>query len=726
MPRYSKLDKQTATVLERISDSFLVLDNKDLVVFLNKQAEKVFTTPRNNLIGKNIFSLYPGLKKTKTYSLYQKAQKTGKAQQIEEYFPTFNLWFRVSIYPSSDETSIYLHNLSKHKRSEKEREETLKLLNAIIDTAPIGFVLYDKKLTYRRVNKWLSEINNVPINKHIGKKPVEIVPSAGSKIQKNVKKVFTSGKQITSIEFSGKSNSNEDARYWQSSYFPIFSSQKEVMAVGAFVRDVTQRKKAEIQLKKREQEFRQLLQSTDQGIYGIDRKGNCTFINQAAADMIGVSYKQVIGKNMHRIVHHSTSKREPYPAEKCPIIHALTKNEGARVADEVFWKKDGSFFPVEYSSYPIIEDGKTVGAVVTFNDITKRKEYEEALRVSETRFKALFNANIIGVSIENAEGKVLEANDAFLNILGYTRQDMHEGLVNWKEATPPEYKRLTEKMLKRLIEKGINESYEKEYIRKDGTRIPVVVGNAVLDHKKKEGISFVLDITDQKEAEKRKDEFIGMASHELKNPITTIKAYAQFLQRYLQDYGDQDAVDYLSKMDKQIDRLTGLITELLDVTKINTGKLQLYKKMFNLDEVVEDAIENVRITAKKHRIIKLGKSRAMVEADRDRLSQVMINLLTNAIKYSPQSKKVIVKTTRKNGTITVAVQDFGIGIPKNRQKKIFERFYRINNQQSRGLSNLGLGLYIAREIIKLHKGKIWVESVEGKGATFYFTLPVAG
>ncbi len=232
------------------------------------------------------------------------------------------------------------------------------------------------------------------------------------------------------------------------------------------------------------------------------------------------------------------------------------------------------------------------------------------------------------------------------------------------------------------------------------------------------------DITARKKIDRQKDEFISIASHELKTPVTSLKAYTQVLEKRFEKAGDTNSVHQLAKMDAQIDKLTNLIHDLLDVTKIQEGQLQFNKSAFAIDALIIETVEEVQRTTQKHRIIVKGRTKNHVFADRERISQVIVNLLTNAIKYSPHAETVIVETAVNPSHVTVCVRDFGIGIAKEKQSNLFQRFFRVAGSKQETYPGLGLGLYISSEIIKREGGKIWVESVEGKGATFCFTLPI--
>ncbi len=230
---------------------------------------------------------------------------------------------------------------------------------------------------------------------------------------------------------------------------------------------------------------------------------------------------------------------------------------------------------------------------------------------------------------------------------------------------------------------------------------------------------FAAAIAESTELNRRKNNFIGIASHELKTPLTSIKIIAQLLKK-TSKRGEKEA-EYLNTMDEQVDKLTGLVKSLLNLSKIQAGKLTLNKEFVWLREIINENVETIRLAESTHKIVMEGKISNKVYVDKDRIGQVIMNLLTNAIKHSPDSKKVIVTLSEKGGFAQVAVQDFGYGIPNEKLSKIFELYYQFPQAENEG--GLGLGLFISSEIIKKHQGKIWVKSEEGKGSTFYFTLP---
>lgn len=220
--------------------------------------------------------------------------------------------------------------------------------------------------------------------------------------------------------------------------------------------------------------------------------------------------------------------------------------------------------------------------------------------------------------------------------------------------------------------------------------------------------------------QQRKDEFISIASHELKTPLTTIKGYLELLNE-MED--KQPNKQFVENAWKNVNKLEKLVKDLLDVSKIQSGQLELTMNEFNIDTLLSEAVASVQMISGSHKISREDNFNGeMIWGDRSRIEQVLVNLLSNAIKYSPGERLVIISGNKTDSDMVIKVRDFGIGIPKNEQSNIFERFYRTKDI-SITISGFGLGLYICRDIIRRHNGKIWVETEE-KGSSFYFSLPL--
>lgn len=244
----------------------------------------------------------------------------------------------------------------------------------------------------------------------------------------------------------------------------------------------------------------------------------------------------------------------------------------------------------------------------------------------------------------------------------------------------------------------------------------------ILDENNTELILLAIeDITHRRILEQQKEDLINMVSHELKTPLTSAKMFMQILSKQLKD--DSQAQPLLVKIDDQIDKLNILVSEILDTTQIEQGKLELKREKFILKDEAREIIQDLQLIT-DHNLVFDWHTSEYLYADKARIRQVFTNFITNAIKYSQGKNDIIIRSRRSKDTIIVSVQDFGKGIPKAEQARIFDRFYQIHETNKNTQLSLGLGLYISKQIVTHLGGKIWVESEEGKGSTFFFSLPI--
>lgn len=252
-----------------------------------------------------------------------------------------------------------------------------------------------------------------------------------------------------------------------------------------------------------------------------------------------------------------------------------------------------------------------------------------------------------------------------------------------------------------------------------------ISNSEVLDKKGKQiaKVFIVDDISLEKELEKRKDDFINMASHELKTPLTSLNLYASLFKKNAASLKNEKHTLLADNIKTQIERLQRLVDDLLDVSRIQTGKLTFSKDKFRLDDMIEETLEIFQASTPQNLVLS-KKNQVSLVADKFRIYQVFANILSNAIKYSSSSGDIIVEVKKINGQAVVSVKDSGIGISKQEQTKIFDRLYQVNEETVKTFPGFGMGLYISKEIIKRHKGRIWVDSEKDKGSTFYFSLPI--
>ncbi|MDQ3076008.1 MAG: PAS domain S-box protein [bacterium] len=396
--------------------------------------------------------------------------------------------------------------------------------------------------------------------------------------------------------------------------------------------------------------------------------------------------------------------------------------------------------------------------LLAIEDITLSKQVKDNLTISEIRYRRLFETAKDGILILDVNtARITDANPFICTILGFSREELLDkelwelGFFKDKKANQEAVKELQKNKFIRYEDlplqtrtgKLVNVEFVSNVYRENGHTVIQSNIRDITERKKIENkllVTMEEQVTNSRkleEALRSKDEFIGVASHELKTPITSVKAYTEILHRRFKKVGDTQSAELVSKMNTQIDKITNLIEDLLDVTKFENGKLVYHKELFDFNKFVRDVAEEIQNITDTHTIqIKL-QSAQTVFGDRERLGQVIINFITNAIKYTahvddkPKSnkqeknkEKIIIKTIVSKDNIILSVQDFGIGLLKEDHGKVFERFYRVGGVDEGTYAGLGLGLYISAEIIKRHHGKIWVESKKEKGSTFFFSLPL--
>lgn len=235
----------------------------------------------------------------------------------------------------------------------------------------------------------------------------------------------------------------------------------------------------------------------------------------------------------------------------------------------------------------------------------------------------------------------------------------------------------------------------------------------------------VLDITEHKQDEIRKNDFIGMVSHELKTPLTALNAYVQLLQFKLKETGNDFTTETLEKINVQLKRMWLMIDGFLNVSLLESGKIQLNKTDFDLVDLIKTIAEENRVILPSHFIQVIGPEGLIVNADKEKIGNVVNNLISNAAKYSKKESLIAIKCEKRTGEFVVSVEDEGIGIKENDIPKLFERFFRVESLSTQTIAGFGVGLYICAEVIERHRGKIWAESKFSKGSTFYFSLPTA-
>lgn len=501
-------------------------------------------------------------------------------------------------------------------------------------------------------------------------------------------------------------------------------------------------------LKSADHTYRVIIERMAEGAVTLDKKGIILYSNSRFATMMKMPLSKIIGSYFETFIPNEY--RETFDELIAKGWHAESKGEIYLVAS------DDELVPFLVSLTTLeVNDGTALSLILT--DLSMQKETERELKetnellqeaqiftsqlnnqldwkvkertkellTSREHFK--FLADTVPVIIWTAlpNGEFDYYNKRWYEYTGKTKEESIG--AGWKTVIHPDDVAATIIAWNNSVRTG--ESFKREDRKRtvDGTyrwhlahALPFKdsIGKIIA------WFGVCTDIDDQKKAMEKKDEFISMASHELKTPVTSLKAFTQIMMMTFEGDGNTMASSMLGKMDKQINKLTGLITDLLDASKANAGQLNFENNKFDFNELVKEVADEIQRTSVTHTIeISLSKTEIII-GDRNRIAQVIMNLLSNAIKYSPNADKIIVTSQSGNQQIKLCVQDFGIGIPASQQPKLFTRFFRVTHDKTNTYPGLGLGLYISNEIIKRHSGAIDFTSEEGKGSTFCFSLPL--
>ncbi|MEG4855881.1 PAS domain S-box protein [Microcoleus sp. K1-B6] len=485
-----------------------------------------------------------------------------------------------------------------------------------------------------------------------------------------------------------------------------------------------------------------ILESITDAFIAVDLNWNYTYVNHQAIELLGRPKAELIGKKIWDIFPWAVDLQFYKMATK-----ALAEKVTIEYEEFVpLWNKW-----LKMRFYP--SDSGLSGYI---QDVTERKQTEAALQASEEKLRMLAEANLIGIIFGDVNGGIVEANDEFLRIVGYTREQLQRGELNSIDITPPEYQSLDKKGMAEAQATGACTPYEKEFWRRDGSRIPVLIGYVLLAQKRQESVAFILDLTVGKQLERElharaqelaranriKDEFLGTLSHELRTPLNAMLGWAQLLRN--RKFDEKTTVRALETIDRNTRSLATLIEDLLDVSQIITGKLSLNLRWVDVISTVEAAIDTLApaIAAKNIEIVTdFDPTTGRIFADSGRLQQVAWNLLSNAIKFTPDGGQVRVAVRKMERTfareesaccknlspasVEIEVSDTGQGISEEFLPHVFERFSQADSSTRRSYNGLGLGLALVRHFVEMHGGTVQAESAgKGKGSRFLVKLPI--
>jgi PAS domain S-box-containing protein len=524
---------------------------------------------------------------------------------------------------------------------------------------------------------------------------------------------------------------------------------------------------------------RAILDSAADGIYGLDKDGVTTFANPAAAGILGWSAEEMIGRCQHRLIHHTKPDGTPHPIDECPIYAASRDGLIHHEEEDVFWRKDGSNFPVSYTATPLREAGATVGSVVVFRDITDRKKKELAERDRQQELETLVRGKTWELSLANAkftsileaaelvaviatdlDRKIILFNKGAERMLGYLASEVVGVAMLTAFLVPDEvearrrelniqygFEIAASEVFALPARYGAAEARDWTFVRKDGSRFPITL--AVTEMKDDTGkpvgfLGVAFDITKQKTAEetlktakvaaeaanRAKSEFLATMSHEIRTPMNGVLGMADLLFNSDLDPRQRKRAKTLRD---SAEALLNVLNDILDFSKIEAKKLELEVADFDLRTLVEGVADLMAVKAQEKGLEVTcfidPEVPTRLCGDPSRLRQVLANLVGNAVKFTNKGEVCIhVRPggSEQAGAVRVEVTDSGIGVPAEKHHLLFERFSQADASTARQYGGSGLGLSIVHGLVEMMGGKTGFESSHGKGSTFWFTaaLPI--
>lgn len=709
-------------------------------------------------------------------------ETTASLQRINEDMASMNEELAASneeLQALNEEYAATQTLLEESMETISEREQEIL---ALIRNAPFPIAVYTgSEMRITHANQAIIDVWGKGENV-IGRTFSEILPELGAQhIYEQLDQVYKTGRplhvrnQRLDLEIDGE----RKEFYFNYSFTPLRDKSGRIYGVLNTAADVTDLKISEMRLAEyaeKQARLAAIVSSSDDVIIGMTVDGIITSWNTAAERTFGYSEAEAMGHHISLIIPEDRLQEEDYILSQIRAGQRVDHFETVRV------DRDGETVHLSLTVSPIIDDaGNVIGASKIAHDIGAQIASQHTARKYTERLE-IMNMVIGSLSEELDLDKILQkVTDATTNLTGakfgaffYNKIDERgesymlytlsgasreafdkfgmprntavfhptfsgQGTVRSDDITKdPRYGKndphfgmpkghlpVVSYLAVPVISRSGNvigglffgHPEPGKFTAEHETLITSIAAQAAIS------IDNALLFEEVRELNDKKDEFIGLASHELKTPLASINGYLQILGRLL---GDAQHHKFLQKATQQVGRLTTLVNDLLDVSKIEAGKLRLTIAEFDLRKVIEEAIDLIRHSTEKYDIsFRSNAEKCMVNGDEQRIEQVVINLLSNAIKYSPGTDRVEVMLSSHPDKVVVSVRDFGPGIPVGKAKSIFTRFYRID-EAAPNISGLGIGLYLASEIITRHSGEIWVESEPGKGSTFIFSLPLLG
>lgn len=632
-------------------------------------------------------------------------------------------------------------------------ENTQDFLQQVIDGSIEFISVLDNDLRFVTVNKKLEEGLRLARQDVKGKHLFDIDPKIRGTVQHESILKALKGETV----YLHKRPAVTRPEYFVDTYYLPLVLKGKIEGVIMMSRDVTELVKSEKTLESKNRELNEAQQIAQLGSWDWNVNANHVQWSEQMFRIYGyeeerftVNFEKAVERMLPEEATRAGERMREHIAEAQRLFKETGEAEYKNPPSEYAILLPGGTKKILRGEGKIILDnqGRVARVIGTVQDITSQKAAEQQLIETNKKLEErnqfvekLINSSLDLIMVVDQELRLLTLNKKAENMIkGFYSGDLIGQKITDIDpslADTPSYQDLLrafqgEIVIRDKVKSSLSDNYyEHNYVPlsdADGE----VYGVMVISHDITESIRQMEELKKAIEADKLKSDFIKMASHELKTPVTSIKGYVQLLLAVLKENEEHERKlsplllrSSLASIEKQLNRLTRLLTELLDLSRIESGQLELNREEFSINELAIDVVQDVIYTNPKQQIHLYHDLTCKVYGDKDRIGQVIINLLTNAIKYSPAADKIDITIERHGADhVAVKVRDYGIGIDKRFHEKIFERFFRAEGHEEQTYPGFGIGLFIAKEIIQRHGGSISVTSEKKKGSVFIFTLPV--
>lgn len=529
--------------------------------------------------------------------------------------------------------------------------------------------------------------------------------------------------------------------YWTSATIvPFLNADKKPYQYISIRTDITQQRRLKEEIEASKRLLQNVMNTLGEGVYTLDDQSSCTFLNPEAEKILGWQLDEIRGRSLHELIHAHRADGSPMAANECPIRLTVNAGQVYRSDSEYFMHKSGRSFPVSIVASPIFEDGKILGSVAAFQDISARYAADAALRESENKQRMMLDNAADAVFVASSDERWIYVNDLALSMLGYTREEILGSSVY--ALLPPQHREYSQENFAEQLSRERLIRQEIRLLKKDGNIVPVEMNAALLPDGSIYGSC--RDITERKEfeaalikakrgaeaANRAKSEFLATMSHEIRTPMNGIIGMTELALGT--ELAPQQR-EYLDMVQVSSHSLLAIINDILDFSKIESGKIELEHIEFSLRELLASTLKAQALWAEQKQIELAYQIDArlpeMLWGDPGKLRQVLTNLVGNAIKFSDGGEiDVIVRYQHQEQhhvDVFFSVRDHGIGIPADKLTQIFEPFSQADASTTRKYGGTGLGLSISSRLVQSMRGQLQVDSEEGKGSRFYFTVRLA-